>query len=237
MACCHVPGMDCPSAQAAEALIWASCSPNPASTPAPLSSGRIGPAPSSLPPSALGTSPRPQSGTTYAASTHGPSAAPSTSSSPDIPVNRSAQLESEVAQTIPVTSGPRSPASSGNAPPSGCYSKMSRVTSASALRPSCESFGAWATRLRRVCSARQKSVHRTSGSAFSSWPTPMSLHPGKRATPGGPWRPFRAVSCATGWTHNGCELTKAYRYLQKFNLANVTSATTSKSRPSKTRSC
>ena len=29
MAWCHVPGMDCPSAQAAEALIWASCSPNP----------------------------------------------------------------------------------------------------------------------------------------------------------------------------------------------------------------
>ena len=26
MAWCHVPGTDCPSAQAAEALIWASCS-------------------------------------------------------------------------------------------------------------------------------------------------------------------------------------------------------------------
>ena len=29
MAWCHVPGTDCPSAQAAEAWIWASCLPNP----------------------------------------------------------------------------------------------------------------------------------------------------------------------------------------------------------------
>jgi hypothetical protein len=34
------------------------------------------------------------------------------------------------------------------------------------------------TRLRRACSARQKSARRTSGCASSSWPTPMSLHPG-----------------------------------------------------------
>jgi DNA (cytosine-5)-methyltransferase 1 len=36
----------------------------------------------------------------------------------------------------------------------------------------------WATRLRRVCSRRQKSARRTSGCGSSSWPTPMSLHPG-----------------------------------------------------------
>jgi hypothetical protein len=32
MAWCHVPGIDCPSAQAAEAWIWASCLPSPVST-------------------------------------------------------------------------------------------------------------------------------------------------------------------------------------------------------------
>ena len=47
MAWCHVPGTDCPSAQAAEAWIWASCSPSPDFTPAPLSNGKTGPAPSS----------------------------------------------------------------------------------------------------------------------------------------------------------------------------------------------
>jgi hypothetical protein len=57
-------------------------------------------------------------------------------------------------------------------------SKTSLVTSPSALNPSCESFGAWATGLRRVCSARQKSARRTSGFGSSSWTTPMSLHPG-----------------------------------------------------------
>jgi hypothetical protein len=34
-----------------------------------------------------------------------------------------------------------------------------------ALKPCCENFGTWATRLRRVCSARQKSARHTSGSA------------------------------------------------------------------------
>jgi len=42
------------------------------------------------------------------------------------------------------------------------------------LKPCCESFGTWATRLRRVCSARQKSARRTSGCASSSWPTPAA---------------------------------------------------------------
>ncbi|WP_296644720.1 DNA methyltransferase [Roseinatronobacter sp.] len=46
--------------------------------------------------------------------------------------------------------------------------------SPSGLKPSSESFGAWATRLRRVCSARQKSVRRTSGCGSSFWPTPAA---------------------------------------------------------------
>ena len=64
--------------------------------------------------------------------------------------------------------------------PHGSSSKKSPDMSALALRPSCESFGTWATRLRRACSARQKSARRTSASASLSWPTPMSLHPGTR---------------------------------------------------------
>ena len=47
MAWRFVPGTDYPSAQAAEALIWASCSPSPAITPAPSSNGKPGPAPPS----------------------------------------------------------------------------------------------------------------------------------------------------------------------------------------------
>jgi hypothetical protein len=63
------PDTDCPSAQAAEALIWASYSPSPVITPAPLSNGMSGPAASSSPRSAQGISAKPQSGTTCAAST------------------------------------------------------------------------------------------------------------------------------------------------------------------------
>ena len=178
MAWCHVPGTDCPSAQAAEALIWASCSPNPAITPAPLSNGRNGHGRSSSPPSAPGISPRPQSGMTSAASMPGPFVGPSMPFSPVILASPLVPLANARVPTIPATSGPMSPASSANAAPSGCSSKTSPVTSPSALKPSCETFGDWATRLRRACSRRQKLVRRTSGCASSSWPTPKSLHPG-----------------------------------------------------------
>jgi len=178
MAWCHVPGTDCPSAQAAEAWIWASCWPNAAITPGHLSSGTVGHAPSSSPPSAPSILPKPRSGTICAASMPGPFAAPSTSSSPDIPASRSAPLESAVAPTILATSGQMSHASSTSAAQSGFCSKTSPVTSPSALKPFCKSFGAWATHLRRVCSRRQKSARRINASGFSSWPTPMSLHPG-----------------------------------------------------------
>jgi hypothetical protein len=186
MAWCHVPGTDCPSAQAAEAWIRASCSPNPAFTPAPSSSGRNGRALSSSPPSAQGISPQHRSGMICAALMLAPFAAPSTSSSPDIPASRSAPPESAVAPTIPATSGPMSPESSGNAAPNGSFSKTYPGTSPSALKPSCESFGDWATRLRRACSRRLKSARRINGCGSSSWPTPMSLHPGtERYNPAG----------------------------------------------------
>jgi len=109
-----------------------------------------------------------------------------TPSSPGIRANLSARPESAAGPEIPATSGPMSPASSQNAAPHGCSSKTFRATSPSAWKPSCESFGNWVTRLRRVCSARQKSARRTSGSGSSSWPTPMSLHPGSdRYNPAG----------------------------------------------------
>ena len=98
--------------------------------------------------------------------------------SPDIRASPSARPGSGPVPTIPGISGPRSPALSGNVVPSGCSSKTSPGMSPSVLKPCCESFGAWTTRLRRVCSRRQKSARRISGCASSSWPTPMSLHPG-----------------------------------------------------------
>jgi len=178
MAWCHVPGTDCPSAQAAEAWIWASCSPSPVFTPAPLSNGKTGHELSSSQPSAEGISPRRQSGMICAVSMPGPSAVPSTLCWPDTPASPSARLANAVEPMIPATSGPKSPASLANVAQNGCSSKTSQAMSPSASKPSCESFGGWATRLRRACSVRQKSARRTSGSASSSWPTPMSLHPG-----------------------------------------------------------
>lgn len=115
-----------------------------------------------------------------------PSAAPSTRCWPAIPASPSAPPANVAAQMIPDTSGPRSPELSGNVSLNGSSSKTSPGMSPSGLRPSCESFWDWATRLRRVCSQRQKSVHSTSGSGSSSWPTPMSLHPGTgRCNPAG----------------------------------------------------
>ena len=84
---CHVPNMDCPSARAAEAWIWASCSQSLDITPAPLSNGRAGRDPSSSRPSMPGISPRPRSGMICAVSTPAPSAAPSTRCWPDIPAS------------------------------------------------------------------------------------------------------------------------------------------------------
>jgi len=100
MAWCYVPGTDCPSAQAAEALIWASCSPSPVITPARLSNGRNGLAPSSSPPSAQGISPQLQSGMICAVLMQGPSGVPLMPSLPDTPTSRSVPLANAVGPTI-----------------------------------------------------------------------------------------------------------------------------------------
>jgi hypothetical protein len=62
MVWCHVPDTDCPFAQAAEALIWASCSQSPVITPVPLSNGKTGPELCLSQPSAQGIAPQPRSG-------------------------------------------------------------------------------------------------------------------------------------------------------------------------------
>jgi hypothetical protein len=76
------------------------------------------------------------------------------------------------------TFGPTLPASSEKSSPSGCSSKTSLVTSASALSPCCENYGTWATRLRLAHSQRLKLARRMNASGFSSlgtetWPTPI----------------------------------------------------------------
>lgn len=171
MTWCYVPGTDFPSAQAAEDLIWASCLPSRVSIPVPLSSGRNTPDNPSLPHSAPDTSHLRQSGMTSPHSTDSPSGEQSTPSSRGIPASRSAPPDSVVALMTNATSGPMLPASSAKSIPNGSFSKMSRDTSASALKPCCETYGTWAERLRLAYSRRAKQARRTNGSGSSSWPT------------------------------------------------------------------
>ena len=177
---CHVPGTDSPSAQAAEALIWASCLPNPAFTPDASSSGKNIPAASSSPPNGPDTSPPRPSGTTSPHSAGDPSGAQSTPSSPDTPASHSHRPDSEREPTTSGTCGPMSPASSARSSRNGCSSKTSPGTSPSALKPCCESYGTWAGRLRLAYSRRLKLARRMNGSAGSAWPTatPMQTRDG-----------------------------------------------------------
>lgn len=71
------------------------------------------------------------------------------------------------------TCGQRSPDAPASLAPAsnGSSSKTSPVTSASALKPCCESFETWASRLRLAYSRRAKLARRTKGSGSSSWPT------------------------------------------------------------------
>ena len=82
-----------------------------------------------------------------------------------------------VALTIPATSGPMLPGSSARSIPNGSSSKTSPVTLASALKPCCETYGTWASRLRLAYSRRLKQARRTNVSGSSSWPTPMAGTP------------------------------------------------------------
>jgi hypothetical protein len=181
MAWCHVPGTDCPSAQAAEALDLGLMLAEPGYHTRAFVEWEDWPRASSSPPSARDTSPRPRSGMICAASMPALSRClrhhPRRISLPALQRGRKARWR----RRSPPPLARRRPRHRGM-PPRWVFLENVPVTSPSALKPSCESFGAWATRLRRVCSRRQKSARRTSGCASSSWPTPMSLHPGTPAT-------------------------------------------------------
>ena len=182
MTWCHVPETDCPSAQAAAASTWASCLPSRDFTPDALSSGRnIQDQPSSQG-SAPDTSPRHQSGMTSPHSMPGHLPGHSTPCLQDTHASRSAMLDGAAGQTTSGTSGPMLPGSRANLAPAsnGYSSKTSPVTSPSALKPCCENFGTWASRLRLASSQRLKLARRMNVSGFSSWPTatPMQTRDG-----------------------------------------------------------
>jgi len=168
---CYLPETDCLFAAEPVDWIWASVSPIQAFTHDALSNGKNTPGKASSPHSAQGISPQPRYGTTLPHSTQSPSEAHSIPSLPGIPASHLATRDSAKAQTIPATSGHTSPASSSNWTRDGCSSKTSQGTSALALRPCCENYGAWATRLRLAHSQRLKLAQRTSASDGSAWPT------------------------------------------------------------------
>ena len=68
----------------------------------------------------------------------------------------------------------------------------------SVLRPCCETYGTWATRLRLAYSRRAKHSARTNGKGFSSWPTPMAGTPaqnGNAAAGNSHDRPTNHIFC------------------------------------------
>lgn len=171
MTWCYVPETDCHSAQEPEGLIWASYLQNQPSTRDALSNGSHTPESASLQRSGQDTLPLPRSGPTSALLMRALIAGQLIPSSLAILASRSVQQESGKAQTTIATCGPKSPASSAKCSPDGYSLRMSPGTSASALKPCCESYGIWAGRLRLAYSQRRKLARRMSGFAGSAWPT------------------------------------------------------------------
>ena len=167
----YLPDAASPSVQAAADLTWVLSLPARALPPPHMSSGRTTPAKHSSPRSERNTSHPLRSGETSGSSTPDPSAGSSTPLLPDTHVSRFPKRDRERARTTRAISGRTSPASLMRAVPNGPSSKMSPATSPSALRPCCESYGEWASRLRLACSQRKKQARRMSGSESSSWPT------------------------------------------------------------------
>lgn len=171
MTWCFLPDTASPSVQAAADLTWVLTLPSRALPPPASSSGRNTPDPSSSPHSAPDTSPRPRSGTTSRHSTEGHGAASVIPCLPDTHASRFPQRDKERARTIHGTSGLTLPGSSERFNRNGSSLRTSPATSALALKPCCEPYGTWASRLRLAYSLRQKSARRTKGSGSSSWPT------------------------------------------------------------------
>lgn len=171
MTWCYLPDTASPSVQAAADLTWVLTLPSRALPPPALSNGKNTPALFSSPHSAPDTSPPLQSGTMCEPSTADRGAGSVTLSLPDTHASRFLLRDSERARMTPATSGQTLPGSSTRFSPNGSSLKTSRDTSASALKPCCEPYGTWASRLRLAYSQRQKSVRRMNGSGSSSWPT------------------------------------------------------------------
>lgn len=180
MTWCFLPDTASPSVQAAADLTWVLTLPSRALPPPALSSGKNTPDPSSALHSAPDTSPPPRSGTTSRPSTGGPGAASVIPCLPDTHASRFPQRDKERARTIHGTSGLTLPGSSERFNRNGSSLRTSPATSALALKPCCEPYGTWASRLRLAYSQRVKSARRMKGSGSSSWPTatPMQTREG-----------------------------------------------------------
>lgn len=100
------------------------------------------------------------------------------SSLPAIPANPSAMPATGEARRIRGTSGRTSPALLARPSLNGCSAKTSRGTCPWASPTSSATFDAWATRLRRDCSRREKRALATAGAGSSSWPTPTASDAG-----------------------------------------------------------
>ncbi len=176
MAWAYLPDRETGSASAPgpAASILDSCSQNPDFTRDAGSNGKNTRATPSSQDNGLDTSPRRRSGMMSPPSTGGHSGARSTPSLQGIRASLSAQPDSAAATPTSATYGPRLPGSSVRSIQSGYSSKTSQVTSASALKPCCEAYGAWAERLRLAYSRRAKQARRMKGSACSSWPTAVA---------------------------------------------------------------
>ena len=92
--------------------------------------------------------------------------------------SRSASPASARARTIRAISGRTSPGSSRSADLFGCSSRTFPIISTSVIARSEKSWKTWATALRKDCSRRLKSAHRTAGSGSSysrgAYPTPSA---------------------------------------------------------------
>lgn len=177
MTWCHVPETGLASAAEPVALIWALCSQSPGFIPVAMSNGKNTPAKASSQASGPDISPLPQSGMTSPPSTPDHLPVQSTLSSPDTPASRSARQDNAKAKTTNGTSGRISNGSPSNSEiiSHGVSSRTSGDMSRLASKPCCEPFDKWASRLALAYSQRKKSVRRTKGSAFSSWPTAKAM--------------------------------------------------------------
>ena len=177
MTWCYLPETDCHSAQEPEALIWASCLQSLSSTPDALSSGKNTPVKFSSQRRKPDTYNQPQSGMTSLLSTPDRSPEPSTLSSLDTPVSRSAKLDSAKGKTTKDTSGQTSSGSSKSSGQisDGAFSRTLPDISPLASKPWCVPYDQWVSGLRLAHSQRLKLAQRMKGSESLSWPTAKAV--------------------------------------------------------------